>query len=760
MADPTTQASNEGLGGLGPNLGGIFDPGWYRARYRDVASSVVDPLTHFLNWGLDEGRDPNRYFDGAWYREHNADVAASGINPFLHYLQSGAAELRNPHPRFDAIWYVDQHPEAARNPLLHHMLVGAAQGWLTEKPLDKRDFLPSTAAPFACPPDIAVDVVVPVFRGLAETKRCLNSVLADRDRPAGRILVVDDHSPEPELVAWLDQLAAGGQIMLLRNRRNLGFVASVNAGMRAAAPHDVVLLNSDTEVPAGWLRRLAAQAYAAPRIASVSPLSNNATICSYPGSEGSGTLPLGMTLAQVDAACRSVNAGRRVLLPTTVGFCMYIRRAALDHVGLFDEETFGQGYGEENDFCLRAAAQGWSHVLACDTFVYHQGSVSFGANAAVLAERGIEVLCRRYPGYRGLIANHVKQDAAGPFRFAVTAALLRQSGLPVILMVSHALGGGVQQHVDALVRRLDGAAHALLLRAGTRGPALTLPALPGHAEVSLPADRLGDLASLLQSCGVSRVHIHHLLGMDLDVRKLLHRLEVPFDVTVHDYFALCPQVNLLPWKGAHYCGEPGPAACNACIADMPSHNARDILAWRSNFSWLFREAERVFCPSEDVRRRLERFGLAERAVVAPHEAAEAGPWPLHPPKLRGGKLRVALLGVLAPHKGAHTVMSVVAAADPKAVEFHLIGYAEEGLPEGAADGITVTGEYPEHELPALLAKVKPHVVWFPAQWPETYSYTLSAAIEAGLPIVASRIGAFPERLDGRPLSWLLDPRAP
>ena len=94
------------------------------------------------------------------------------------------------------------------------------------------------------------------------------------------------------------------------------------------------------------------------------------------------------------------------------------------------------------------------------------------------------------------------------------------------------------------------------------------------------------------------------------------------------------------------------------------------------------------------------------------------------------------------------------------MEFHLIGYAEDDLPHGATGCLIVTGKYQEHELPDLLARVKPHLVWFPAQWPETYSYTLTAAIEAGLPIVASRIGAFPERLEGRPLSWLVDPRAP
>jgi len=143
----------------------------------------------------------------------------------------------------------------------------------------------------------------------------------------------------------------------------------------------------------------------------------------------------------------------------------------------------------------------------------------------------------------------------------------------------------------------------------------------------------------------------------------------------------------------------------------------------------------------------------------PHAPVTAGPWVLTPPPLKGRKLRVAVLGVLADQKGAQSVIALTEAADPAAIELHLIGYPEDTLPETAADRIVVTGKYNEAEVPGLLARVRPHVVWFPAQWPETYSYTLSAAIEAGLPVVAARIGAFVERLQGRPLSWLVDPRA-
>ena len=737
------------------SLAGFFDAAWYGERYPDVIASGWDPLQHYIACGAAEGRDPNRWFDGTWYQEHYPDVAPSGLHPLLHYLQVGAAALRNPHPRFDAAWYAAQHPEAAGNPLVYHLRIGQEAGWATEPAIRIADFLPSTE-PAMTPPDVRVDVVIPVYRGLAQTRTCIESVLADPDRPPGRIIVVDDASPEPALSAWLDSLARDRRIERMRNRQNRGFVASANRGMAAAGTHDVVLLNSDTEVPAGWLRRLAAQAYAGPRIASVSPFSNNATICSYPADQG-GKLPLGLTLPELDAICQAVNAGRSVDVPTTVGFCMYIRRAALDEAGAFDEAGFGRGYGEENDFCRRTAALGWRHVLACDTFVYHEGGVSFGTEINDLSVHATRLLTERYPDYLELVSRHVVTDAVGPFRFAITAAAFRRSGLPTVLAVSHALGGGVRRHIMSLVERLKGQANFLLLDSTTRGAALSVPALPGHPSLVLPQERLDDMLTVLRGFAVTRVHIHHLMGRDMDIRALIRRLGVPFDVTVHDYFAICPQVNLLPWPELPYCNEPDIGACNACIGSRPSHYARDILSWRLDQSWQFLDAARVFCPSADVRDRLVRFGLGDRTIVVPHEPVEAGPWPLAPPKLGKGPLRVALLGVLANHKGAQAVAAVAEAADPAVLALHLIGHAEDHVPQQALDRMTVTGEYQEADLTGLLVSVAPHVLWFPSPWPETYSFTLSAAIESGLPIVATRIGAFPERLAGRPLTWLVDP---
>ncbi len=736
-------------------LAGFFDPGWYRARYPDIVTANLDPLVHFVRHGVEERRDPNRFFNSSWYTEHYPDVGAPGVHPLLHYLETGAAALRNPHPNFDAAWYVDQHPDAAGNPLLYHIEIGLARGYHTEKPIDVRDYLASRQPASRLTRRVVVDVVIPVYRGLAETRRCLQSVLADPGKPLGRIIVVDDCCPEPALSAWLQDLSDRRLIHLIRNPRNVGFVTSVNRGMAAAGTSDVVLLNSDTEVPPGWLGRLTAQAYAHPRIATVSPFSNNATICGYPDNYG-GPPVFGHSVTDIDDACRSVNAGRWVDVPTTVGFCMYIRRKALREVGDFDAKRFKVGYGEENDFCLRASDLGWRHRLACDIFVYHTGSVSFGDRANALSERAMKLLLERYPSYRDDIARHVGLGSVAPFRFAVTAGLFRRSTLPVILMIVHGLGGGVGRHIADLVERFRDRAHILLLSATDRGAALSVPSLPHHPTLTLPAERRDDMVLMLRSMSVSRVHIHHLAGIDMDIRALIRELAVPFDVTVHDYYAICPQINLLPWRHGLYCGEPDVAGCNACIANRGSHGARDILTWRAEHAWMLRDAARVLCPSLDALSRLQLHGLAANAVLAPHEAVAAAPWMVRVPAVADGKFRIAVLGTLVDHKGGRTVASVAEMVDPATTEVYLIGQTDGPFPASALKRMTVTGRYDDADLAGLIETIAPHLIWFPAAWPETYSYTVSAAINAGIPIAATRIGAHTERLADRPFTWLAD----
>ena len=257
--------------------------------------------------------------------------------------------------------------------------------------------------------------------------------------------------------------------------------------------------HTDTEAQAWALAalflaidRLRAAAYSDQRIASVTPFSNNATICSYPQFCKDNELPAGYDTARLDALFARANAGQAVDVPTGVGFCMYIRRAALQAVGLFDEEHFGKGYGEENDFCIRAAQAGWRNLHALDTFVRHFGGVSFGEAKSPRERAAMQTLRRLHPRYEGDVLRFVQADPARPARMAVDVARIlapNQEGQPrpVILAVLHDRQGGTERHVHELAAALRERAQFIVLRP-----------LPGQ-RVSL---RLPDPDGLRKCAGV------------------------------------------------------------------------------------------------------------------------------------------------------------------------------------------------------------------------------------------------------------------
>ncbi|MAS41440.1 MAG: hypothetical protein CMK33_06985 [Porticoccaceae bacterium] len=267
-----------------------------------------------------------------------------------------------------------------------------------------------------------VDIIIPVYRGIAATRRCIESVLASPVDTSREIVVFDDASPEPELSGWLAGLAGAGRITLVRNPENLGFVATVNQAMALHPERDAVLLNSDTEVAVGWLDRLRSCADKDPQIGTITPFSNNGSICSYPNMLQVNQLPQGWDVADLDALFAAINSGRCLDLPTGVGFCMYIRRGCWASLGGFDLNHFKRGYGEETDFCMRAAKAGWRNVLCGDVYVFHEGSVSFGTEREDLMSLGAAAMAELHPEYHAQVMDFLRRDPLRPLRDNVTRA--------------------------------------------------------------------------------------------------------------------------------------------------------------------------------------------------------------------------------------------------------------------------------------------------------------------------------------------------
>lgn len=230
----------------------------------------------------------------------------------------------------------------------------------------------------------AVDIVICVHDAPRSVENCLRSVVSAR-RPGDRIVVVDDASGTEtrSLVERFARTQSG--VVLVRFEDNLGYTRAANAGMRETSAPYVVLLNSDTVVAQDTFDKLVACGEQAPRIGIVGPLSNAAGWQTVPVLRGPGKgfhvneLPKGYSVDDMARLTEAVADASLPIVPLVNGFCYAIKRRVLEDVGLFDELTFPIGYGEEDDFCLRAADAGYVCAIATDAYVFHEKSASFGA---------------------------------------------------------------------------------------------------------------------------------------------------------------------------------------------------------------------------------------------------------------------------------------------------------------------------------------------------------------------------------------------
>jgi GT2 family glycosyltransferase/glycosyltransferase involved in cell wall biosynthesis len=604
-----------------------------------------------------------------------------------------------------------------------------------------------------------IDIIIPIYNAYADVLRCLDSVL--RLTPANaRIVVIDDASTDPRIAPYLSELQDEHteRLLYLQNLNNVGFVQTVNRGM-ALGTNDVVLLNSDTEVTSGWLDRLVACADADPQTATVTPFSNNAEICSYPVF-CRNTQVGGLDLTALCQALAQAHDGTYPEIPTAVGFCMFIRRKVLDAVGLFDAERFGRGYGEENEFCCRASVAGYKHWLCTDAFVVHHGGRSFLGDTSQLKQRHLAALLELFPDYNERIVQFVAADPIAPYRQRIQNDLahkqlddLGQSLKPGLLLVTHALGGGVEKHVQDLVHLLSTRARIEILRPHDAST-VSLQDAQGNTLL-INAAHWGDVIHVLNSRQYARLHIHHLHGYRAEVTSLPQTLGLPTDITVHDFAAYCPQYSLSQADG-RYCGEPDLAGCARCVEERPNGWGLSITQWRDTQHRLLSQAERIFAPSDTVANKIKAHWPTMTMHVLAHPPRHEWLQPVQAVR------KIVIMGGLSPTKGLHRVLAcaVDAHLHKRPLHFVLLGYTSQAIPLSPDLPVSLSGQYEDEDLPALLALQRADAIWFPSQIPETYSYTLDVAMASGLPVLADAgTGAVAQRLASYAQGHALDENA-
>ena len=249
---------------------------------------------------------------------------------------------------------------------------------------------------------ITADVIICVHNALDDVRACLQAVF-DCTHQRHRVILIDDGSGDDCRQMLVDVAERRPGTVLIHNDRALGYTRSANMGLRRSDADYAVLLNSDTLVSPDWLERLLECGESDPRIGIVGPLSGAASWQSVPrrfdaaGDWAVNPLPTGCTPADAAGAVAAASQRRFPRVALLNGFCVAIKREAIDAVGLLDEESFPHGYGEENDLCLRAAAAGFELAVADHAHVFHAKSRSYShRRRRQLTVRGQRALRRKH----------------------------------------------------------------------------------------------------------------------------------------------------------------------------------------------------------------------------------------------------------------------------------------------------------------------------------------------------------------------------
>lgn len=290
-------------------------------------------------------------------------------------------------------------------------------------------------------------IIIPVYNAAAKLQNCLASISAHTPlSDTCQLLLIDDAGGEPALEALYASLPPHAS--LVRNPQNLGYTKSINRAIRLCPGRDVILLNSDTMVTPGWIEKLRAHAHSDPAIGTVTPVSNNAGEFSVPKAN-ENPIPPGLSHEAIARIVEECGRGKTFDAPTGNGFCLYIRATLIKAIGLFDEINFPRGYGEENDFCMRAYYAGFRNIVALDTWIWHAGHSSFGEARIAQELAGFEKLRALYPDYFSL----VQKFQTDPTLLRVRAAIGRRIDAAAMQAGVHASDNpGVGRRLFAVVR--------------------------------------------------------------------------------------------------------------------------------------------------------------------------------------------------------------------------------------------------------------------------------------------------------------------
>lgn len=606
------------------------------------------------------------------------------------------------------------------------------------------------------PDDYHVDIVVPVFNGLNLLKSLV--VNLSNTKIAHKVYFVDDCSTDDAVPVFLNELCESDpRYQLVSAKENGGFVKSVNLGL-SFTTGDVVLLNTDVQLPPLWLERLIAPLLLDDKVASATPFTNSGTICSFPRFLENNELVFGLDVAEIDSIFSHFHPIYNEV-PTGVGFCMACSRNALNAVGFLDADTYGRGFGEENDWCQSAIKAGFKNVMVENLFVFHNHGATFQTDEKMaLIEDHLKKLNQRFPNYNGDVARYCEANPLKELRsFAYAQAFLKSiSGFKTVYL-THDLGGGASTYLKRRIAAdLAASQCAVTIEYSVFESIFHVAIQSSDKQIQFVSSTLADALDVVCS-STDKIVVNELasyphLGRALeDIAERVESHHCALEVLIHDYLMICPSINLVN-VNKRYCGLPGIYCdCSKCYRNQKFYDVYEdsIVAYRATWHRLLLDAEEVVVFSESSSRLLENtFGDIGNIVLRPHEVPSLLS-NITVKKAPDDPIVIGLIGRLTEHKGSRIIKELLNEIESRDldVSIALIGKTDDDF-DIKSDHFFEFGEYRLEDLPKLAAESGADVFFFPSVWPETFSYVCSEIIDMGYPLATFDLGAQQEKASG------------
>lgn len=598
--------------------------------------------------------------------------------------------------------------------------------------------------------DKKVDVIVPIYNGYEYLNKLFISLY--RTNIEMRIIAINDCSSDQRIDSFMEELCEKrNNIIYIKNNVNLGFVKSVNKGL-GLVQNDVVLINTDVEVPDKWLERLMYPIFTDESVASTTPYTNCGTICSFPELGKDNIIFDNRSLYFVDSVFKNI-LPNYTEMPTGVGFCMGMGLKAIKEVGLLDEKNFDKGYCEENDWCQRAIKKGYKNVHVENLFVYHKHGGSFESDKKrQLIEQNTQRLLKKHPDYMKDVAIYFENDINKVYRKYALFLCLAQTKAPTSLFFNHTLGGGANDYLISKKKEI--------LSKNQKFIEVAYDVYATHYqiqinykgyELKLYSDEFEELMSKIELSNINTIFINELVTYPelyslLDfIIEMKNFTNAKLIMLEHDYFSVCPTINLLGDEGLYcdlLCKEKEDCLKNNTYKCDSRYNS--IKDWRSNWGRFLSKCDSIIVFSNDSKEILKKaYGELENIEVIPHITNKM--LEIKKKFKMTEKINIGILGVLSDRKGLKIVKEMLERInkDKLPVNIVVIGTCEEDI---SGENCIITGKYTREQLPRLMYLYDIDIIFIASVWPETFSYTTEEAMKMQMPVATFNLGAPAERV--------------